>query len=148
VSAAYQHHRLVPLPSNAAALGLAYDPAMGAGASKVNAPRSLYRGLAPAALRLLIELAGRVRTLSGTRAPLRVQSTVTDAAYNSSRGVDDSIGSTGYTFTIERRYASNAQAAAFQAMLDRLQSLNLIAWARSSSTIEVTVAPGAASWAG
>jgi hypothetical protein len=148
VSAAYQHRRLVPLPSNAAALGLAYDPAMGTGASKVNAPRSLYRGLAPAALRLLIELAGRVRTLSGSSAPLRVQSTVTDAAYNSSRGIDDQIGTTGYAFTIERRYASNAQAAAFQAVLDRLQSLNLIAWARSSSIIEVTVASDAATWAG
>lgn len=148
VSAAYQHHRLVALPSNASALGLTYDPAMGAGASKVSAPRSLYRGLAPAALRMLIELAGRVRTLSGTHAPLRIQSTVTDAAYNSSRGIDDPIASTGYTFTIERRYASPAQAAAFQAVLDRLQSLNLIAWARYSSTIEVTVASDAASWAG
>jgi hypothetical protein len=148
VSTAYHQHRLVPLPSNAAALGLAYDPAMGRGASKVNAPRSLYRGLAPAALRLLIELAGRVRTLSGTRARLRVQSTVTDAAYNASRAIDDPIASTGYAFTIERRYASRAQAAAFQAMLDRLQSLNLIAWARYSSTIEVTVATDAARWAG
>ncbi len=148
VSAAYQHRRLVPLPSNAAALGLTYDPAMGADASKVNAPRSLYRGLAPAALRLLIELAGRVRTLSGTHAPLQVQSTVTDAAYNSSRRVDDPIATTGYTFTIERRYASPAQAAAFQAVLDRLQSLNLIAWVRYSSTIEITAASDAASWTG
>jgi hypothetical protein len=147
VSAAYRHRLLVPLPSNAAALGLAYDPAMGSGASKVNAPRSLYRGLAPAALRLLIELAARVRTLSGAHAPLRVHSTVTDAAYNSARGIHDPIASTGYTFTIERRYASPVQAAAFQAQLDRLQSLNLIAWARYASTIEVTVASDAASWA-
>ena len=29
---------------------------------------------------------------------------------------------------------------AFQAMLDRLQSLNLIAWAREPTTIDVTVA--------
>ncbi len=148
VSAAYQHHRLVPLPSNATALGLTYDPAMGAGASKVGAPRSLYRGLAPTAVRLLIELAGRVRTLSGGRSPLRVQSTVTDAKYQSSHGVEDPIATTGYAFTIERRYVSPAQAAAFQAVLDRLQSLNLIAWARYSSTIQVTVASDAASWAG
>jgi hypothetical protein len=146
VSAAYQHHRLVPLPSNAAALGLAYDPAMGTGASKVNAPPPLYRGLAPAALRLLIELAGRVRSLSATNAPLRVQSTVMDSRYESAAAVGDLIATTGYTFTIERRYASTAQAAAFQAMLDRLQSLNLIAWVRYSSTIEVTVASDAASW--
>jgi hypothetical protein len=147
ISAAYQHHLLVPLPSNAAALGLAYDPAMGTGASEVDAPRSLYRGLAPAALRLLIELAGRVRTLSGERAPLRVQSTVADTKYLSARGLDDPIATTGYAFTIERRYASPAQAAAFQAVLDRLQSLNLIAWVRNAGTIQVTVASDAATWA-
>jgi hypothetical protein len=148
VSVAYQHHRLMPLPSNAATLGLAYDPAMGAGASKVDAPRSLYRGLAPSALRLLIELAGRVRTLSGGQSPLRVQSAVTDAKYQSSRGIDDRIATTGYTFTIQRRYSSPAQAEAFQAMLDRLQSLNLIAWVRNAGTIQITVASDAASWAG
>jgi hypothetical protein len=136
----------VPLPRNAAQLGLSYDPAMGAGADKVNAPRALYRGLAPAALRLLIEMAGRVRTLSGVTAPLRVQSTVTDARYQSSRSVDDPVATTGYTFSIERRYASNAQAAAFQAVLDRLQSLNLIAWVRNTQTIEVTVATDATTW--
>ena len=31
-------------------------------------------------------------------------------------------------------------------MLDRLQSLNLIAWVRDPSTIEITVAADAASW--
>jgi transglycosylase-like protein with SLT domain len=148
VSAAYQRHRLVPLPSNATALSLAYDPTMGTGANKVDAPRSLYRGLTPTALRLLIELAGQVRTLSGGRAPLWVQSTVTDAKYLSARGIDDPIATTGYAFTIERRYSSPAQAAAFQAVLDRLQSLNLIAWVRNASTIQVTVASDAASWAG
>jgi hypothetical protein len=146
VSAAYQEHRLVPLPANAAALGLSYDPAMGTGASKVGAPRRLYRGLTPVAVKLLIELAARVRTLSHENAPLRVQSTVSDARYQSSRGLQDSIATTGYTFTIERRYRNNAQAEAFQAVLDRLQSLNLIAWVRDPSTIEITVAADAASW--
>jgi hypothetical protein len=148
VSSAYQHRRLVPLPSNAAALGLSYDPAMGSGASKVGAPRALYRGLAPAALRLLIELAARVRTLSGERSSsLRLQSTVADARYQSFRGIQDPIATTGYTFAVERRYRNNAQAEAFQAVLDRLQSLNLIAWVRDSSTIQITVAGDAASWA-
>jgi transglycosylase-like protein with SLT domain len=146
VSAAYQHHQLVPLPSNASALGLAYDAGMGAGASKVGAPRSLYRGLAPAALRLLIEMAARVRTLSHATAPLRVQSTVSDAKYQAARGIEDPVATTGYTFAIDRRYGSPAQAAAFQAVLDRLQSLNLIAWARSVRTIQVTAASDAASW--
>jgi hypothetical protein len=31
-------------------------------------------------------------------------------------------------------------------VLDRLQSLNLVAWARNPSTIEITVATDAASW--
>jgi hypothetical protein len=148
ISAAYQRRRLVPLPSNATALGLAYDPTMGTGASKVDAPRSLYRGLAPTALRLLIELAGWVRTLSGGQAPLWVQSTVTDAKYLSARQIDDPIATTGYAFTIERRYSSPSQAAAFQAVLDRLQSLNLISWVRNVSTIQITAASDAASWAG
>ncbi len=148
VSAAYQHRLLVPLPSNATALGLAYAPSMGGAAAKVSAPRALYRGLAPAALRLLIELAGRVRTLAGARTALTVQSTVSDAKYQAAEQVDDPIATTGYTFTIERRYASPAQAAAFQAVLDQLQSLNLIAWARNLSTIEITVASDAATWAG
>jgi hypothetical protein len=148
VSGAYQHRALVPLPSNAAALGLAYAPSMGSAAAAVSAPRTLYRGLAPAALRLLIELAARVRTLAGARTPLTVESTVSDAKYQAAAHTDDPIATTGYSFTIERRYASPAQAAAFQAVLDRLQSLNLIAWVRNLSTIEITVASDAATWAG
>ena len=34
----------------------------------------------------------------------------------------------------------------FQAVLDRLQSLNLIAWAREPDTIRITVASDAVSW--
>ncbi|MGI8715998.1 MAG: transglycosylase SLT domain-containing protein [Solirubrobacteraceae bacterium] len=147
VAAAFTHHGLVPLPSNASALGLSYAPSMGAGASKVGAPPSLYRGLAPPALRLLIALAARVRTLSGEPSSLRVQSTVTDRRYQASRGIQDPIATTGYTFTIARRYHNDAQAAAFQSVLDRLQSLNLIAWVRDPSTIQITVASDAASWA-
>ena len=40
---------------------------------------------------------------------------------------------------------SGRQAAAFQYVLDRLQALNLIAWQRYPSEIEVTVASDAAS---
>ena len=50
---------------------------------------------------------------------------------------------TGYTFQIARRYGSRAQAEAFQAMLDRLQALNLIAWQRYPDVIEITVAADA-----
>jgi hypothetical protein len=144
LAAAYQAHTIVPLPSNPASLGLAYDPGMGSLAGKLSAPAALYRGLRPAALDLLIELAARVRALSGGAAPLIVASTVSDRRYQQQLGVIDPPATTGFSFSIARRYVSGAQAAAFQAMLDRLQALNLIAWAREPATIEISVASDAA----
>ena len=47
------------------------------------------------------------------------------------------------SFMIARRYVREAQAIAFQSMLDRLQALNLIAWERYPTEIEVTVASDA-----
>ena len=147
LSAAYQHRAIVPLPSNAAALGLIVDPAMGAGAKSVGAPRSLYRGLRPPALRFMIELAAQVRRVSGLRsAPLRIQSTVADARFANQVGISDPQAQTGWAFSVQRRYVARAQAAAFQAILDRLQSLNLIAWAREPDAIRITVASDAVSW--
>jgi hypothetical protein len=49
------------------------------------------------------------------------------------------VATTGYSFDIERRYASQAQADAFQAMLDRLQALDVIAWERRPDVIHITV---------
>ncbi|HWE10611.1 MAG TPA: transglycosylase SLT domain-containing protein [Solirubrobacteraceae bacterium] len=146
---AFQRRELVPLPSNAAQLGVAVSAAMGAGAGHVGAPVSLYRGLRPVAVRLLIDLAARVRTLSGTSAPLRLLSTVADERYQ--RQVLGGVyapAATGYSFAIERAYASRAQAEAFQAVLDRLQSLDLIAWSREPTEIRITVASDAAAWLG
>ena len=144
LAAAYLSHTIVPLPSNANALGLAYDRGIGADARSIGAPRSLYRGLRPAARALLIELAARVRALSGLRAPLTVLSTVSDRRYQQQLGASYPQGTTGYAFQIARRYAAPAQAAAFQAVLDRLQALNLIAWAAEPGAIDVTVASDAA----
>jgi transglycosylase-like protein with SLT domain len=146
LAAAYQSHAIVPLPANARALGLAVDPAMGTGARAVGAPRSLYRGLRPEALRFLIQLAAQVRRISGVRAPLRIAATVQDEKFQTQAGVSDPIAATGWMFAVQRRYASRAQAAAFQAILDRLQSLNLIAWARNPDVIRITVASDAVSW--
>lgn len=140
---AYADRDLVALPSDPRRLGLAYDHSqMGALAHTLGVPAALYRGLRPPALDLLVELAARVHALSG-RAPLTVASTVTDRRYEQQVGDGETAPSTGYTFQIERRYISHGQAAAFQAMLDRLQALNLIAWARGPTTIEVTVASDA-----
>jgi hypothetical protein len=93
------------------------------------APRRMSSGvLAPDAADLLAELQYSVRQLWPGHVPLKVES----------RG--------GLTFSIRRRYASYAQAAAFQAVLDRLQALSLINWARARARIDVTVAPDAASY--
>jgi hypothetical protein len=133
----------VRLPANGRRLGLAYDASMGSLARRVGAPPGLYRGLRPAALDLLVELGVRVRKLAGTSAPLTVTSTVTDSRYQQRLGFDDPQARSGYSFEISRRYVSRRQAAAFQAMLDRLQALNLIAWSRGLTTIKVTVASDA-----
>jgi hypothetical protein len=135
---------VLPLPSNPGALGIAYDPAMGSLAARLGQPVALYRGLRPPALDLLIELAARVRTLSGGSAPLRIASTVADRQYLNLLPLPPTpLASTGYSFAIERRYASRRQADALQAMLDQLQALDLIAWVRSPQTIEITVASDA-----
>ena len=50
---------------------------------------------------------------------------------------------TDYAFDVLRSYGSDAQAAAFQFVLDRLELLGVIAWAREPDAIHVTVADGA-----
>jgi transglycosylase-like protein with SLT domain len=140
---AYARRTILPLPSNAPALGLAYDPGIGSLASQLKVTPALYRGLRGPALDLLIELAARVRSLSGGTTPLIVTSTVSDERYQQLLGVSDQPAAAGWSFTIARRYVRPAQAAAFQAMLDRLQALNVIAWQRFPSEIEVTVASDA-----
>jgi hypothetical protein len=144
LDSAYASHEVLRLPSNARALGLAYDPGMGSLARRLGVSPALYRGLRAPALDLLIELAARVRTLAGGAAPLTVTSTVSDRRYQQLLGVSDPPAAAGWSFTIARRYASETQALAFQAMLDRLQALNLIAWERFPDEIEVTVAGDAA----
>ena len=143
LAAAYTSRSVLPLPSNGLKLGLAYARGMGSLASRVGAPAALYRGLRPAALDLLVELAARVRALSGGSTALTVSSTVTDGRYLQQGGAGAPDSATGYSFEVARRYSSRAQAAAFQAMLDRLQALNLIAWSRQPDTIDVTVASDA-----
>jgi hypothetical protein len=82
--------------------------------------RATSHDVQPATFDLAVYLAAGVRQLSGLRAPLTVA------------GVSD------WSLDIRRRYASGAQALAFQYMLDRLQSLNLIAWVREADVIHVT----------
>lgn len=147
---AYSSRAVLPLPSNPAQLGLSYGTSLGSSAPALGQASALYRGLRPAALDLLIELAARVRALSGGAAPLAVAGAVQDHAYQRQPGASDpegydgySLSTTGYAVDIGRSYASRAQAQAFQAMLDRLQALNLIAWVREAGVIHITVASDA-----
>ena len=112
LAGAYQSHQLVPLPSNAAALGLRFAASMGAGAGQVGAPPALYRGLRPVALRLMIDLSAQVRRLSGLEAPLRIDSTVADERYQQQLfGGVYPPAATGYSFAIQRTYAGPAKPA-------------------------------------
>jgi hypothetical protein len=145
LDSAYAQRAILPLPRNARQLGLSYSPLMGALAGRVGTVAALYRGLRVPALDLLIELAARVRALSGGEASLVVSSTVEDRRYQGLLGIDDPSAASGWSFTIAREYVDGRQRAALQAMLDRLQALNLIAWARYPTEIEVTVASDASS---
>jgi hypothetical protein len=54
-----------------------------------------------------------------------------------------SLHTTGWAFDILRRYRSRKQALAFEFLLERLQSHDLIAWVRESAAIHVTVSADA-----
>ena len=75
--------------------------------------------LRPEAAAVLAYIRNGVTTVGGVRRPLRV------------------VRRHGFAFDIRRDYATDAQAQAFQYMLDRLQALNVIAWARLGNVIHV-----------
>jgi soluble lytic murein transglycosylase-like protein len=146
LKAGYSGGSIRPFPDNPARLGLRRDPRMGQLASKLEQEPSLYRGLRPEAYALAAYMAGRVRDLAGTRAPLTVTSTVRDRRYqellvrrNIQATAAYSLHTTGFAFDVLRGYASPAQAHAFQFALDRLQAFNLIAWVREPEAIHITV---------
>jgi hypothetical protein len=125
---------LVKVPNQPKQRHFALDPAATAQAA-----------LRPQALALLYYLANRVRRISHDKGGLAVAATVRDGVAQQAlvtRHVAKpgySVATTGYSFDITRRYASQAQAEAFQAMLDRLQALDVIAWERSPDVIRITV---------
>ncbi len=142
---AYEEGDLRPFPNDPALYGLRRDARMGELARRLDEEPGLYRGLRPEAFALAAYVGREVRKLSGARAPLLVTSTVRDQAYqdllvrrNPEATSEYSLHTTGYAFDVRRRYRSRRQAEAFQYMLDRLQSLNLIAWVREPSAIHIT----------
>jgi hypothetical protein len=125
--------------------GMQLDPDVGELAGRIDAERRLYRGLRPEAHELAVYLSAGVRDVSGTRASLVVTSTVRDLEYqrvlgrrNEFAAREYSLHTTGFAFDVRRDYASRAQAVAFEYMLDRLQSLSLIAWIREPGAIHIT----------
>jgi hypothetical protein len=132
--------------------GMRLDPDVGELAGRLDAEPRLYRGLRPEAHELAVYLAAGVRDVSGTRASLIVTSTVRDLEYqrvlarrNSFATREYSLHTTGFSFDVRRDYVGRAQAVAFEYMLDRLQSLNLIAWVREPGAIHITASSEAGS---
>ena len=115
----------------------ARGPRMGELAGRLDAERSLYRGLRPEAHALAAYLSAGVRSLAGDRAPLIVTSTVRDLSYQRLLARDN-LYATRATRCIRRALPSMCGGATARGRrpllsstcLDRLQSLNLIAWVR------------------
>ena len=141
---------IVPFPIAEAVTGLRRDGRMGELARRLHQPRQLYRGLRRESLAMALYIGAQVRALSGGQSPLIVTSTVRDGSYqgllvsrNREATRNFSLHTTGWTFDVERRYRSRRQALAFQFVLDRLRSLNAIAWVREPNAIHVTVSADA-----
>jgi len=140
---------VVPFPADEAVTGLRPDRRMGELARRIDQPGERYQGLRRSALAMALYIGAQVRELSG-QAPLVVTSTVRDGAYQ--RALADrnheatrrySLHTTGWAFDVLREYRSRRQALAFQFVLDRLRSLNAIAWVREPRAIHITAGPDA-----
>ncbi len=142
--------RQFPGGAPARAVGLTRHRDMGELARRLDVPAGVYRGLRPAALALAVYVGSHVRERSGGRGTLSVTSTVRDQRYqdlliqrNGEATRAYSLHTTGWAFDVLREYDSREQALAFQWILDRLQSLDVIAWVREPAAIHITVGPDA-----
>jgi soluble lytic murein transglycosylase-like protein len=150
VERAYEDGTIVALPArDLAGAGVRIHPDMGELARRVRQTRTLYRGLRPEALALLVYLARATEAIGGDQ-PLTITSTVRDRRYQSEllrRNIQATAGyslhTTGYAFDVLRDYRSRRQALAFQFVLDRLAALDVIAWVREPAAIHITVGPRA-----
>lgn len=151
---AYADGALIGLPVDTRITGLRVDEDMGELARKVGAPRFLYWGLRPEALALALYVGAQVREgAEDPEAALTITSTVRDLRYqselvrrNPEATPNYSLHTTGWAFDVLRRYRSERQAEAFQAVLDRLRSLNLIAYVYEPAAIHITVSGDAAAF--
>ncbi|CAN5528803.1 hypothetical protein BH20ACT17_BH20ACT17_19800 [soil metagenome] len=144
--AAYRRGRIVALPlALLARRGIQVDTQMGELARRIGGRARTYRGLRPGALALLEYLGAGVKAISKQQ-PLVLTSTVRDQRYqrvlisgNREATRNYSLHTTGWAFDILRSYRSRRQGLAFEYMLGRLQSYDLIAWVREPAAIHVTV---------
>jgi hypothetical protein len=151
IAAAWKRHLLRAIPIDARKTHIAIGPFFGDQAHKLGRSKRLYRGVRPATLDVLLYIGRRVHEISGARKPLILTSALRDNRYqrvlmrvNANAARTYSIHTTGYAFDIARAYASPAQAAAFQFVLERLQSVNAIAYIREAAAIHIAVASDAA----
>ena len=147
VLAAWRKRELVALPRR---VGLSYDRSMGEMARRLHRKKAIYRGLRPVAATTLEYIGRRVKELSGGKGSLIVTSALRDIRYqrlllvsNSNATAGYSLHTTGYAFDIAREYRNDRQAAAFQFVLERLQSRGMIEWIREPQAIHVAVMPRA-----
>ena len=136
---------IVRFPEDEAVTGLRRHRRMGELARRIDQPAERYRGLRRSALAMALYIGAQVRALSG-QAPLIVTSTVRDGSYQTVLAARNpeatrrySLHTTGWAFDVLREYRSRRQALAFQFVLDRLRTLNAIAWVREPRAIHVTV---------
>jgi hypothetical protein len=120
-------------------------------AHRLGRSKRLYCALDPDALAVLLYIGRRVHEISHARRPLIVTSAVRDERYqrvlmrrNSMAARFYSMHTTGYAFDIARSYGSRRQADAFQFVLERLQTLNLIAYIKEPGAIHIAVSSNAA----
>src|SRR4051812_30713228 len=151
IAAAWKRGTLRRIPTDARKTHIAIGAFFGDQAHKLGRSRRLYRGLRPATLDVLLYIGRRVHELSGSRHSLILTSALRDNRYqrvllrvNSNAARRYSLHTTGYAFDIARVYSSNAQAAAFQFVLERLQTVNAIAYIREAAAIHIAVASDAA----
>ncbi len=119
-------------------------------APELDVEPALYRVLRPEALAALTYLSSKVRAVSGEEKPLTVTSATRDAEYqdlltgiNTEATTEYSLHTTGWSFDIRRRYASDRQARAFQFALDRLRAHAILDYAYEPAAIHITVSENA-----
>jgi hypothetical protein len=138
--------RLVPIPTGEE-LGFRVARGLGELAPELDADPEIYRSLRPEALAALIYMAAQVREISGRpEQRLIVTSATRDRGYQRALvGINPeatdaySLHTTGFSFDILRRYGSDAQAGAFQFVLDRMKALGVIDYAVEPAAIHITV---------